>query len=66
MSFGAFALIAVLLIPVSAAVILAFIANYSVSARINVLASMATFLSAALLFVDRPPTTSYQIGRAHV
>lgn len=61
MSFGAFALIAVLLIPVSAAVILAFIANYSVSARINVLASMATFLSAALLFVDRPPTTSYLI-----
>src|SRR5690606_16602681 len=39
----------------------AVIANYNVSARINVLAAMATFLAAAFLFVDRPAATSYLI-----
>jgi hydrogenase-4 component F len=45
---------AILVIPVVGVVLLALIANYRVSARLNVLASLLTFLTALLLFVDRP------------
>jgi hydrogenase-4 component F len=61
MTLGSLALMAVLLIPLSTAVILAAIGNYNISARINVLAAMATFLGATLFFIDRPPATSYLI-----
>lgn len=61
MTLGSFALAALLLIPAGAAVVLALIANYHISARVNVLAAMATFLGAALLLVDRPALTSYLI-----
>ena len=47
---------AVLWIPVLAAVLLAALPDYRLTARLNVAASLATFLSAlSLLLVDRPP-----------
>ena len=52
MSFDPLA--AVLLIPICAAALLATLPGYRVSARLNVLASLATFASALLLLVVRP------------
>ena len=51
---------AVLLIPILAAALLAVLPGYRLTARLNVLASLATFLSALSLFViDRPPPEPY-------
>ena len=52
--------IAVLVIPVAAAVVLAALPGYRIAARLNVLASLLTLLAALALFVTkRPETGSY-------
>lgn len=53
------AAIAVLVIPVVAAAILALVPDYRISARLNVLASFLTLLSALWFFVDRPAAGPY-------
>jgi hydrogenase-4 component F len=50
---------AVLLIPACAIVLLAVLPSYRLSARLNVLASLLTLLSAILLLVDRPPPSQF-------
>src|SRR5450432_1117393 len=51
---------AVLLIPIGSAALLAILPGYRQTARLNVMASLATFLSALSLFViDRPPPAPY-------
>ena len=51
---------AVLLIPIGSAALLAMLPGYRLTARLNVIASLATFLSALSLFViDRPPPGPY-------
>ncbi len=49
----------VLLIPLGAGLLLAFVPGYRVSASLNVAASLFTFLAALLLFVVRPPPDLY-------
>jgi hydrogenase-4 component F len=56
-SFNAFA--AVLAIPVVAAALLALLPGYKLSARLNVVATLLTFLAALSLFFQRPPTGPY-------
>ncbi|HEY2616290.1 MAG TPA: proton-conducting transporter membrane subunit, partial [Acetobacteraceae bacterium] len=46
--------LAILLIPLAAAAILSLIADYRLSARVNVAASFLALLAALLLLVDRP------------
>src|SRR6266849_629511 len=46
---------AVLLIPIGSAALLAILPGYRLTARLNVVASLATFLSALSLFVIEPP-----------
>jgi hydrogenase-4 component F len=56
------ALAAVLLIPICSAVLLAALPGYRLTARLNVIASFATFLSAlSLLLIDRPPPGPYML-----
>jgi hydrogenase-4 component F len=51
---------AVLLIPIGSAALLAALPGYMLTARLNVAASLATFLSALCLFVvDRPQPGPY-------
>jgi len=51
---------AVLVIPIVAAALLAALPGYRLTARLNVVASLATFLSAlSLLAIDRPPPGPY-------
>ncbi len=50
---------AILLIPACAAVLLALLPGYWLSARLNVLAALATFLASLSLFGARPPATGY-------
>src|SRR6187401_1859030 len=51
---------AVLLIPIGSAALLAALPGYRLTARLNVVASLATFLAALSLFViDRPPPGPY-------
>ena len=50
---------AILLIPACAAVLLALLPGYWLSARLNVLATLATWLAALSLFEKRPAPTSY-------
>jgi hydrogenase-4 component F len=51
---------AVLLIPIGAAMLLALLPNYRLTARLNVLAGFLTFLSAvSLFFVERPEPGQY-------
>ena len=51
---------AVLLIPIGSAALLAALPGYRLTARLNVVASLATFLSALSLFViDRPQPGPY-------
>src|ERR1700723_4648481 len=51
---------AVLLIPIGSAALLAVLPGYRLTARLNVVASLATFLSALSLFViERPPPGPY-------
>jgi hydrogenase-4 component F len=56
-SFNAVA--AVLAIPVVAAALLALLPGYKLSARLNVVATLLTFLAALSLFFQRPPTGPY-------
>jgi hydrogenase-4 component F len=56
-SFNAVA--AVLAIPAVAAALLALLPGYQLSARLNVLATLFTFLAALSLFFQRPPTGPY-------
>src|SRR3954451_2446702 len=52
--------IAVLLIPIGSAALLAVLPGYRLTARLNVVASLATFLAALSLFViDRPQPGPY-------
>jgi len=53
------ALTAVLAIPAAAAVLLAVLPGYWLSARLNVLAAFATLLAALSLLVERPPPGGY-------
>ncbi|HMA55847.1 MAG TPA: hydrogenase 4 subunit F [Pseudolabrys sp.] len=53
------ALAGVLLIPAVAAVLLAVLPGYRLTARLNVLATLLTFLTAASLFVVEPKSGSY-------
>ncbi len=54
------AVAAVLLVPIIAAAVLALLKNYRVTASLNVLASLLTFLAAAsLFFVERPEAGRY-------
>ena len=57
MSFDA--LTGVLLIPAVAAALLAVLPGYRLTARLNVLAALATFLTAVSLFVAQPASGSY-------
>src|SRR5437899_270263 len=51
---------AVLLIPIGSAALLAVLPGYRLTARLNVVASLATFLSALSLFlIERPPPGPY-------
>src|SRR6202049_3165753 len=61
MSFHSFnPVVAVLLIPICSAALLAVLPGYRITARLNVVASLATFLSALSLFViERPQPTPY-------
>jgi len=58
---GAFFLGAVLIIPAAAAGILALLPDDRTAARLNVLAALLTFVSAAMLFVERPSSGRYLI-----
>src|SRR5665811_1146204 len=52
--------VAVLLIPIGSAALLAILPGYRLTARLNVVASLATFVSAlSLLVVERPQPTPY-------
>jgi hydrogenase-4 component F len=52
-------LIAVLAIPAAAAIILVALPNYWIAARLNILASFATFIASILLLGVRPPPGDY-------
>jgi hydrogenase-4 component F len=51
--------LAILLVPLAAAAVLAAISDYRMSARINVAASLLSFLCALYLLVDRPAPGQY-------
>jgi hydrogenase-4 component F len=53
------AVVAILLIPAVAAAVLAALPGYRITARLNVLATLLTFLAALSLFVERPPSGPY-------
>src|SRR6476620_9403019 len=53
------ALVAVLAIPAAAAIVLVLLPGYWLSARLNVLASLATWLAALTLLVERPAPSPY-------
>src|SRR5947209_6882682 len=57
MTFDAVA--AVLLVPLAAAAVLALLLGYLLSARLNVVAALLTFLAALSLFFGRPPAGPY-------
>ncbi len=50
---------AILVIPAVSAILLAALPGYRVTARLNVLATLLTFLAALLLLIERPATTGY-------
>jgi len=56
---GVYALAAMLVIPLAFAAILALTPGYRLSARLNVLASGASFLSALVLIEQRPPVNDF-------
>ncbi|SED66663.1 hydrogenase-4 component F [Rhizobiales bacterium GAS188] len=58
-AFSFNAVTAILVIPIAAACLLALISDYRLSARLNVLASLATLLAALFLFVERPTPGQY-------
>ena len=49
----------ILIIPASAAILLAVLPGYRLTARINVIAALATFAVAFSLFFDRPAPGPY-------
>ena len=53
-ALASFALVAVLAIPAAAAAILALVPDYRLTARLNIAASLLTFLTALTLFAARP------------
>jgi hydrogenase-4 component F len=57
--FGSFALVAVLAVPAAAAAILALLPGYRATARLNVAASLLTFIIALTLFAARPGPGQY-------
>src|ERR1043165_5521715 len=59
MPFGLDALAAVLLIPVTAATLLALLPAYRLTASLNVLAAFLSFIAALSLFFERPPAGRY-------
>ena len=59
MPFGLDALAAVLLIPVTAAALLALLPAYRLTASLNVLAAFLSFIAALSLFFERPPAGRY-------
>ena len=59
MMFGLDALAAVLLIPVTAAALLAMLPAYRLTASLNVLAAFLSFIAALSLFFERPPAGRY-------
>ena len=61
MPAGFDALAAVLLIPVVAAALLALLPAYRLTARLNVLATLLTFLAALSLFFERPVAGRYLV-----
>jgi hydrogenase-4 component F len=58
-ALGSFALVAVLAVPAAAAAILALVPDYRLSARLNVAASLLTFILALALFATRPEPGHY-------
>jgi hydrogenase-4 component F len=60
-ALGSFALIAILVVPAAAAAILALLPGYRLTARLNVAASLLTFLTALTLFAARPEPGLYLI-----
>jgi len=58
---GSFFVGAVLVIPVVSAACLALLPDDRTAARLNALATFLTFLSAAVLFVERPSPGRYLI-----
>ncbi|MGH6902845.1 MAG: hydrogenase 4 subunit F, partial [Geminicoccaceae bacterium] len=58
-ALGSFALVAVLAVPAAAAAILALLPGYRVTARLNVAASLVTFVVALVLFTARPEPGLY-------
>jgi hydrogenase-4 component F len=54
---GTLAVAAVLIVPASAAALLALLPGYRVSARLNIAASLITFFAALALFAARPAPT---------
>ena len=58
---GSFFVGAVLIIPVVSAAVLALLPDDRTAARLNALAAFLTFLSAAVLFVERPSAGRYLI-----
>ena len=50
----------VLLLPLSAAVLLALVPAYRLASRLNVLASLLTLLAASMLFIDRPAYSMFR------
>lgn len=49
----------ILLVPIGSAGVLALLPSYRLSARLNVLASLLTFLAALMLFIERPVPGEY-------
>jgi hydrogenase-4 component F len=58
-ALASFALVAVLAVPAAAAAILALVPDYRLSARLNVAASLLTFILALALFSTRPEPGQY-------
>ena len=56
------AVIAVLVIPAAAAALLATLPAYRLTARLNVVATLLTFLAALSLFVERPQPIGLPVG----
>jgi len=52
-------LAAILILPAASAALLAFLPSYRLSATINVVSSLATFLLATTFFVDKPASGDY-------
>ena len=60
------AVTAVLLIPISSAALLAALPGYRLTARLNVIASLATFLAAISLFVFERPQPGPYLSLIHI